>query len=90
MATRFLKISSNGNKILKSKLMTAPSYKIIFNFSFLFSLELGSECYPCICEIVDYWWPDDAPNCFKKEIQKITENQLPQNEEEVKEVKTEL
>ena len=35
MATRFLKISSNGNKILKSKLMTAPSYIIIFNFYFL-------------------------------------------------------
>ena len=28
MATRFLKISSNGNKILKSKLITAPSYLI--------------------------------------------------------------
>ena len=40
MATRFLKISSNGNKILKSKLMTAPSYMIIFNFSFPFSTEL--------------------------------------------------
>ena len=40
MATRFLKILSNGNKILKSKLMTAPSYMIIFNFSFPFSIEL--------------------------------------------------
>ena len=38
MATWFLKISSNGNKILKSKLMTAPSYMIICNFSFLFSI----------------------------------------------------
>ena len=38
MATRFLKILSNGNKILKSKPMTAPSYMIIFNFSFLFSI----------------------------------------------------
>ena len=38
MATRFLKISSNGNKILKSKLMTAPSYMIIFNFLFPFSI----------------------------------------------------
>lgn len=36
------------------------------------AIELGSECHPCICEIMDYWWPDDAPNCFKKEIQKIT------------------
>ena len=35
----FLKISSNGNKILKSKLMTTPSYMIIFNFSFPFSIE---------------------------------------------------
>ena len=38
MATRFLKISSNGNKILKSKLMTVPSSMIIFNFSFPFSI----------------------------------------------------
>lgn len=35
------------------------------------TIELGSECLGCICEIFDYWWPDDAPNCFKKEIQKI-------------------
>ena len=40
MATRFLKISSNGNKILKSKLMTAPSSMIIFNFSIPFSIVL--------------------------------------------------
>ena len=40
MATRFLKISSNGNKILKSKLMTVPFYIIIFNFSFLFSIDV--------------------------------------------------
>ena len=38
MATGFLKILSNGNKILKSKLMTVPSYMIIFNFSFLLSI----------------------------------------------------
>ena len=37
MPTRFFKILSNGNKILKSKLVTAPSYKI-FNFSFPFSI----------------------------------------------------
>ena len=40
MATRFLKILSNGNKILKSKLMTAPSFMIIFNFSFPFFIEI--------------------------------------------------
>ena len=32
---------SNGNKILKSKLMIAPSYMIIFNFSIPFSIGLG-------------------------------------------------
>ena len=37
---RFLKISSNGSKILRSRLMTAPSYMIIFHFSFLFSTEV--------------------------------------------------
>ncbi len=44
----------------------------ILKFIFLGAIELSSECYPCICEVIDYWWPDDAPNCFKKEIQKIT------------------
>ena len=39
MTTRFLKILSNGNKILKSKLMTEPSYMIIFNFSFPFPID---------------------------------------------------
>ena len=39
MATRFLKISSNGNKILKSKMIAAPSITIIFNFSFPFSID---------------------------------------------------
>jgi hypothetical protein len=38
---------------------------------------------------VDYWWPDDAPNCFKKEIQKMTETQEPQNEE-LNKIRTEL
>ena len=36
------------------------------------AIELGSECYPCVCEVIDALWPDDAPNCFKKEINKIT------------------
>ena len=44
MATRFLKISSNVNMILKSKLITAPSYMIVFNFSFPFSIESLPEC----------------------------------------------
>ena len=50
MATRFLKILSNGNKIFKSKLMIAPSYMIIFNFSFLSPIEAHSHSrgqYPC-------------------------------------------
>ena len=40
MATRFLKILSNGNKILKSKLITATSYVIIFNFLFPLSIDV--------------------------------------------------
>ena len=43
MATRLLKISSNGNKIFKSKLMTAPSCMIIFNFSFPFSIGTATK-----------------------------------------------
>ena len=43
MATRFLNISSNGIRILKSKLMTAPSYMLIFNFSFPFSIGGGTD-----------------------------------------------
>ena len=45
MATRFLKILSNDNKILKYKLMTVPSYTKIFNFSFLFSIEGDADLY---------------------------------------------
>ena len=37
------------------------------------AIELGSECYPCVCEVIDALWPDDAPNCFKKEIKHIRE-----------------
>ena len=48
--------------------------KIFLNTNFI-NIFTGSECYPCICEILDFWWPDDAPNCFKKEIQKITKNE---------------
>ena len=43
MATRFLKILSNGNKIFRSKQMTAPSYMMIFNFSFPFSIGFDSR-----------------------------------------------
>ena len=43
MATRFLKISSNVNMILKSKLITAPSYMIVFNFSFPFSIDVDNN-----------------------------------------------
>ena len=48
MATRFLKISSNGNKIFKSKLIKAPSYIIIFNFSFPFSIDSRSFRPACL------------------------------------------
>ena len=55
------------------------------------AVELGSECYPCICEILDYWWPDDAPNCFKKEIQRITKPNLQDEEPQTNtDVKIEL
>ena len=50
MTTRFLKISANSNKFFENlvkwqdlpKLTTAPSYFIIFNFSFLFSTVIGA------------------------------------------------
>ena len=43
------------------------------------AIELGSECYPCVCEVINALWPDDAPNCFKKEISKITKPQTDEN-----------
>ena len=43
------------------------------------AIELGSECYACVCEVIDALWPDDAPNCFKKEISKITTTQIDEN-----------
>lgn len=39
------------------------------------ALELKSDCFGCVCEIIDTWWPEDAPNCFKKEIRTITKKE---------------
>ena len=69
MATRFLNISSNGNKILKSKLMTAPSYMVIFNFSFLFSIGCNPStglCPPnCKFAVWADWasWSECSASC---------------------------
>ena len=30
------------------------------------ALGLKTDCFGCVCEIFDMWWPEDAPNCFKK------------------------
>ena len=46
MATGFLKISSNGNKILKSALMTAPSIMIFFFSIFYRATSKGLSSTP--------------------------------------------
>ena len=45
MATRFLKVSSNGNKILKSRLMAAPSNMIFFISIFYSDMEDDDDEY---------------------------------------------
>ena len=58
-------------KVLKKLVLL--SLVICFYSQYSFGQKcLSSECYGCVCEIFDVWWPDDAPNCFKKEISKIT------------------
>ena len=37
-------------------------------------IDATSVCYNCICEVLDYWWSKDAPNCFKKEIVSLLES----------------
>ena len=34
-------------------------------------VDATSQCLGCICEVLDFWWPKDAPNCFKKEIIRV-------------------
>ena len=31
-------------------------------------IDATSQCFGCICEVLDVWWPKDAPNCYRKEI----------------------
>ena len=31
-------------------------------------IDASSQCFGCICEVLDTWWPADAPNCFKKKL----------------------
>ena len=26
--------------------------------------------------MLDYWWPEDAPNCFKKELRRVKQSNL--------------
>jgi len=47
------------------------------------ALELKGECFGCVCEIIDLWWPQDAPNCYKKEIRKIKEKGKEEKKDEL-------
>ena len=38
-------------------------------------VDATSQCLGCICEVLDFWWPKDAPNCFKKEIIRVINNE---------------
>ena len=43
------------------------------NLLFRNCIDATSLCFDCICEVLDYWWAKDAPNCYKKEIVKLME-----------------
>ena len=69
--------------------------EIISHCNFRNCIDATSQCFGCICEILDFWWPNDAPNCMKKEIvramgkkeqkevevQKDAETQIPESGE---------
>ncbi|CAB4056349.1 unnamed protein product [Lepeophtheirus salmonis] len=68
-----------GQKALSSDIVDPPS-----TVSQTSGKALTAECGDCLSsvgqavwtcgtlDILDSWWPNDAPNCFKKEIQAIT------------------
>ena len=39
-------------------------------------IDATSQCFGCICEVLDLWWPKDAPNCFKKEIVRVMKENM--------------
>ena len=41
---------------------------ILTTFRLRNCIDASSQCFGCICEVLDIWWPSDAPNCFKKEL----------------------
>ena len=51
-------------------------------------IDATSQCFGCICEILDFWWPTDAPNCLKKEIVRAMSKKKQQEDEVMKDVGT--
>ena len=44
-------------------------------------IDATSQCYGCVCEVLDYWWQSDAPNCYQKEIVSLMqETEIPKEE----------
>ena len=74
-SNKIFKISSNGNKIFKNlvkwqqdyqKLTTVPSYVIIFNFSFLFSIESNKDSAVPNVKLLPRDKADNDKSNFKK------------------------
>ena len=51
-------------------------------------IDATSQCFGCICEILDFWWPKDAPNCLKKEIVRAMSKKERVDDEVKKDVET--
>ena len=51
-------------------------------------IDATSQCFGCICEILDFWWPNDAPNCLKKEIVRVMSKKEQEEDEVKKDVET--
>ena len=51
-------------------------------------IDATSQCFGCICEILDFWWPSDAPNCLKKEVVRVMSKKEQEEDEVKKDVET--
>ena len=62
----------------------------IRHYNFRNCIDATSQCFGCICEILDFWWPNDAPNCLKKEIVRAMGKKEQKEDEVQKDAETQI
>ena len=51
-------------------------------------IDATSQCFGCICEVLDFWWPKDAPNCYRKQIVTLMEDPIPDDQDATSDAST--